>query len=285
MKLVTQRCLMAVAILALVVSWQGHASAASVKWNQDLKKAAVLSQKTGKPILITFTASWCTYCHKLIGETFTDQQLAGQVNECFVPVVLDADANERAVSLLGVEVFPTTLIISPKLDVIGRVTGFHRAPQMAHHLKPFCPSRPENLKQAVVASIPMRPAAQPVVAKKTAPVTAFSGMCLVSMLDDRKLVAGSPEITEEIKGVKLHFASEEHLDTFRKSATKYWPAADGHCPVASVRGEKETGGDASTAAVYRGQVILFRSMKHREEFAKAPRDFMNQLEALQHASR
>ena len=85
------------AAIVMVALLQNTGSAAGVQWGNDLKKAAAESQKTGKPILITFTASWCTYCHKLIGETFTDQKVIARVNKYFVPVVLDADKNERAV--------------------------------------------------------------------------------------------------------------------------------------------------------------------------------------------
>ena len=281
----------AFATVILVATIQNFSSAAStgaatgVKWGNDLKEAAAESQKTGKPILITFTASWCHYCHKLLGETFADPQVISRVNEYFVPVVLDADENERAVELLGIEAFPSTVVISPELNVLGRITGFHRAPQMTQQLAPFCKNQQPVLQQAVVIKTPEKPVAQPVVAQKPAPETAFSGMCLVSMLDDRDLVRGDSAITEEYHGVKLHFASEKYQQTFLADPARYWPLADGHCPVASVRGEKETLGAASTAAVYRGRIVLFRSMNHRSTFAEDPRHFAESLERLQSASR
>ena len=81
------------ASFVLLAMFQTSGSAADVKWNNDLKTAAAESQKTGKPILITLTASWCHYCHKLLDETLADQNVIAQVNEYFVPVVLDADEN------------------------------------------------------------------------------------------------------------------------------------------------------------------------------------------------
>lgn len=271
------------AAFAFVALFQNTGAAAGVQWGNDLKKAAAESQKTGKPILITFTASWCTYCHKLIGETFTDQKVIARVNKYFVPVVLDADKNERAVQLLGIEAFPSTIVISPELNVLGRITGFHKAPQMNQHLEPFCKAPSQKLQQAVVKKTPEKAVAQPVAARKPAAETAFSGMCLVSMLDERDLVRGSAKIVDEYRGVKLHFASVKHQQAFRADPTKYWPMADGHCPVALVRTEKETLGSASTAAVYRGKIVLFRSMKHRGAFAENPRHFAESLERRQTA--
>lgn len=280
-----QRSVTLVATLVLLVMFQSAGSAAELKWGNDLKKAATESKKTGKPILITFTASWCHYCHKLLDETFTDQKVIARVNEYFVPVVLDADENEKAVELLGIEAFPSTVVISPDLNILGRITGFHKAPQMAQHLSPFCKEQKPKLQQAVVKKTPEKQVAQPVAARMSAPQTAFSGMCLVSMLDDRDLVRGSSKITEEYRGVKLHFASEKHQQAFKAEPAKYWPLADGHCPVASVRNEKETLGAASTAAVYRGRVVLFRSLKHRSTFAENPRGFAESLAQLRTASR
>jgi YHS domain-containing protein/thiol-disulfide isomerase/thioredoxin len=280
-----QKAVTVLVALVIVVMFHNAGMAAELKWGNDLKKAAAESQATGKPILITFTASWCHYCHKLLDETFTNQELIARVNEYFVPVVLDADENERAVELLGIEAFPSTVVISPELNVLGRIKGFHPAPQMAQQLAPFCKKRQPDLQQAVVKKTPEKPVAQPVAARMPAPQTAFSGMCLVSMLDDRDLVRGNSKITEEYRGAKLHFASEKHQQAFRAEPAKYWPLADGHCPVASVKGENETLGAASTAAVYRGKIVLFRSLEHRGAFAEDPRHFVESLERLQTASR
>ncbi|MDA1164737.1 MAG: thioredoxin family protein [Planctomycetota bacterium] len=274
-----------VVAFAVVASLPDTGTAANVKWGNDLNKAAVESEQTGKPMLITFTASWCTYCHKLINETFADQRVVSQINECFVPVILDADANEKAVELLGIEAFPSTVVISPELKVLGTITGFHRAAQMRQHLEQYCLTQQKKLQQAVVSNTGAKADAQPVAARMPAAETAFSGMCLVSMLDDRDLVRGSSTITIEHRGVKLHFASEKRLEAFRADPTRYWPLADGHCPVALARAEKETLGAASTAAVYRGQIVLFRSMSHHATFADDPRLFVESLERLQSASR
>ncbi|NQV26790.1 MAG: hypothetical protein HQ518_20755, partial [Rhodopirellula sp.] len=158
-------------------------------------------------------------------------------------------------------------------------------PQMVQHLAPFCTEQKPQLQQAIVETAPEKSTTQPVAARMPAARTAFSGMCLVSMLDDRDLVRGSSTITDEYRGMKLHFASEAYQQAFHADPEKYWPLADGHCPVASVRGEKETLGAASTAAVYRGKIVLFRSMTHRGTFAEDPQKFVESLARLQSATR
>jgi thioredoxin-related protein len=70
-----QKAVTVLVALVIVVMFHNAGMAAELKWGNDLKKAAAESQATGKPILITFTASWCHYCHKLLDETFTNQEL------------------------------------------------------------------------------------------------------------------------------------------------------------------------------------------------------------------
>ena len=271
------------ALLALTVlvslSAFSTASAAGVEWHRNLRDAAAQSEKSGKPILLQFTASWCGYCHKMLRETFTEKEIAAQINKCFVPVVLDADDNEAVVDAVGVEAFPTTVIISPELDVIGRIQGFYQAPQFAQKLAPYC-RKSQTVAQTAVLKGDAPPVARPVSAEKAAPSVAFGGLCLVSMLDDRKMLKGDAKITHETHGVLLQFSSEEHLKTFLAKPERYWPTADGHCPVATVNGEKDTVGDPATTAVYHDQLLIFHDLDHRAEFAKHPQEFMQKLTAV-----
>lgn len=113
------------------------ASAADVAWRKDLRQAGIEAQRTGKPILMQVTAEWCGYCHQMIDEVFTQDAVASRINASFIPVLLDADRNPRAVELIGIESFPSTIIISPELNVIGRVEGFHQANAFLAKLAPY----------------------------------------------------------------------------------------------------------------------------------------------------
>lgn len=112
-------------------------SAADVAWRKDLRQAGIEAQRTGKPVLMQVTAEWCGYCHQMIDEVFTQEAVASRINASFIPVLLDADRNPRAVELIGIESFPSTIIISPELNVIGRVEGFHQANAFLAKLAPY----------------------------------------------------------------------------------------------------------------------------------------------------
>lgn len=238
-----------------------------IKWHKDLQKAAEIAQQTGKPILVQFTADWCTFCHKMLDETLSNQKIAKQVNECFIPVVLDADANEQIVAALGVEAFPTTVVISPDLKSANRMVGFFRPAQFESQIAPICKETRARLAKAAAKKKLEKPA-------KPVPQLAFKGLCLVSLLDDRKQITGNEKITAVYNGAKLQFSSEAHRRAFLAMPEQYWPLNDGQCPVASKRKEKDTVGDPATVAVYRGRLVLFNSMDHRNAFAEDPRSFV-----------
>lgn len=308
-----KRSLLPVLFLTLAVTWSQTADAATVSWRKDLKTAAAEAEKSGKSILIQFTAEWCGYCHKMLRETFTDDAVIKQINECFIPVVLDADEHERLVEVIGVSAFPTTVIISPNLDVEAKIEGFHRPTGFAQRIDPFCRKQAARVEVAIKAPAkpekpslkrPIRPATADLETAPKAneavpapallpeqlpaaqkPSVAFEGLCLVSLLNDRQFKPGDKSITHEFKGVKLQFDSEEARRKFIARPAKYWPLADGHCPVSTVNAEKNTAGDVRTVAVFRGRLVIFQSLQHRNEFATRPGDYLQRLEQVQHARR
>ena len=110
---------------------------------------------------------------------------------------------------------------------------------------------------------------------------AFDGLCLVSMLDERKRETGSALYKTVHAKRTLHFSSKENLAEFQARPEKYWPLLDGQCPVSKARGEKTLQGDPKTVAVFRGQLIFFKDLAHRKDFAKNPRGYLEESRTAQ----
>jgi len=117
-----------------------NARPASVAWKKDFRTAVLQARKERKPILIEVTASWCGYCHKMLRETFTDAQVVRDVDGCFVPLIVDADAQPKLVEAVGVRGLPATVIVSPDLKIVGKVSGYKTAKQMHVLLGKACPA-------------------------------------------------------------------------------------------------------------------------------------------------
>ena len=256
---------------AIQPALRGQAKPVSIQWGNSLQKAAEQARKTGKPILVQFTADWCTFCHKMLDETLSNEEIAQQVNECFIPVVLDADQNGPVVKALGVEAFPTTVVISADLKSANRIVGFFKPAAFETQLDPYCRETRARLAKLAKQAKPEEPKAKPPLG--------FDGLCLVSLLDDRKLDKGDERVTAVFNGQRLQFVSERHRRAFLTEPEKYWPMMDGRCPGASLREEAARTGDPATVAVYRGRLILFHSVEHREDFAADPASFLPQLAA------
>jgi thiol-disulfide isomerase/thioredoxin/YHS domain-containing protein len=286
--------------------------AAGVAWRHDLKKAAAESERTGKPILLQVTAEWCGYCHKMLRETFPDEKLAKKINDCFIPVVLDADKNEKIVDAIGISAFPSTIVISPELDVIGRVRGFHTPRSLEKKLAPFCkkkqntvaasvtpvskPAKTESANEESVGKkvenraeelpekfVPRLPTLSiPAVSvRPLVPEPAFEGLCLVSMLNGRIRTEGEKMHSTVFQKQRLQFASKENLNEFLADPMKYWPLLGGRCPVAVAREDKDLHGDPQTVAVFQGKLVFFKDLSHREDFSKNPRGYFQQATATQ----
>lgn len=102
----------------------GATGAAKLIWQTDLREAHTLAVEQDRPILLVFSAKWCTYCHKLLREVGADKKLAAFVTANFVPTQLDFDKEKRIAEVLDVESLPTTLLLTPKVDLLQRKAGY-----------------------------------------------------------------------------------------------------------------------------------------------------------------
>ena len=145
----TQRQRVLFAFAAFLV-FSSTGAAKTINWRTDHRKAVEESVRLEKPILVRVGANWCGYCVKMERETFTDRTVARHVNTCFVPLALDADSDSRMVASLGITSFPTTLVISPKMQVVQKIVGFRTANQLEGQLKRLCQHSAETGDSATV---------------------------------------------------------------------------------------------------------------------------------------
>lgn len=242
-------------------------TAGEVKWNKDIKQAAQRAVQEKKPMMIMVSAPWCGYCQKMLKTTFQDEKLADQINHNFVPVYLNADENEKIVKELKVDGLPTTLIISPEMEVVQRFPGYQSAQQMSGPLVELC-----NHTNVI------RPAKLTKSKPKTQPPAAFEGTCLVSLRDDGKLVKGTSQWWSQHKGQVVYFASEDHKKRFDAKPESYWPVADGVCLVSYDKEQAARPGAPVLAMIYADRVWFFADEAHQAEFVKNPKPYLSHLQ-------
>lgn len=257
--------------LALLFAGIGTLVAASqltadeVKWNKDIKQAAQRAVKEKKPLMVMVSAPWCAYCQQMLKTTFQDPKLAEHINHGFVPVYLDADEHEEIVKELQIKGLPTTLIISPEMQVVERFPGYQSAEQLSGPIVKLC-DHSKVIRPAKHAKF------------KPQPPAAFEGTCLVSLRDDGKLVKADGKWWSEHKGQVVYFASEAHKKQFDANPESYWPVADGACLVSQEKDQTARPGAPVLAMIYADRVWFFADEAHQAEFVKNPKPYLSHLQ-------
>jgi thioredoxin 1 len=110
------------------ISWSSTATLA------DAKQSAT---EAGKPIFVDLSAVWCGYCKKMKKNVYTDAAVAQAMNAGYIPLALDGEKSEGAelVSTLGINGFPTLLILDAQGSVLKKNTGYLDAEQLIAFLK------------------------------------------------------------------------------------------------------------------------------------------------------
>ncbi|MEX1232630.1 MAG: thioredoxin family protein [Planctomycetaceae bacterium] len=108
-----------------------------IHWRKDMKVAYKESQATGKPMFVQFTAGWCGYCKKMEQSTFSDPQVIEFINQTFIPLMIDKERNEKFAQAVGIEGLPTTVVISPQLEMTEKLTGFQSSWELTKALSSY----------------------------------------------------------------------------------------------------------------------------------------------------
>ncbi len=131
------RALLPALLLAAAVAHAGPApaDAPAIRW-RGYEEGVAEAGRTGRLLLLNFTADWCKFCKKMKAETYTDPQVVAAVNAGFVPVMVDTDKDQRRAQEFFVRGLPTIWFVEK--DGTSRITalpGYVDAPTFLQILK------------------------------------------------------------------------------------------------------------------------------------------------------
>lgn len=112
-----------IALAAGELTWHSHAEAMPLAAKQD------------KPVIIHFTAEWCSWCTKMKKETYTDPAVAKLMTEDFITAMVDSDHNRLLGFLYGVQSLPTIWIVGSDGKGIAKISGYKDAGAFRKHLE------------------------------------------------------------------------------------------------------------------------------------------------------
>lgn len=238
-------------------------------WRRSYKQAAEEARHRRRPILVKITATWCGPCRQMQQLTFTDERVQRRLRRDFVLLEVDADEHPELVADFKVEAYPTTLVVSPELTVVKRLTGFQSAGDLVSVLELV------RSKDAPDEDNEVEPASALSVANSGD--LAFDGFCLASLLDDNRLRKGDSQFIADYKGQRVCFHSEVHRDRFLSDPERYWPVANGRCLVSSHDNGLAANGDPRVGVIWRGKLWFFSDRETQQRFIQMPHQYAGSL--------
>jgi thioredoxin-like negative regulator of GroEL len=106
-----------------------------IKWRTDYVQARREALDKGLPLVIDFGTKTCHYCVLLDQKTFRDPQVIRVMNDRFVPLKIDAEAEVSLASKLQIASYPTIVLAGPDGTILGTMVGFKEAAEFHENLQ------------------------------------------------------------------------------------------------------------------------------------------------------
>ena len=90
-----------------------------------------------RPLLVMFTSDNCAYCVKMVRETYRHPSIERLLTGRTEGVLAHASDNQALVSRLGIRGYPTSMLVSPRGEVLMVVEGFLDAEAFALRVGPL----------------------------------------------------------------------------------------------------------------------------------------------------
>jgi hypothetical protein len=238
-----------------------------INWREDLGQAQAEAKSRDLLLWIQFTGPWCINCRRMDRATFVHPGVVARSREQFVPLKLRSDEHEALAVSLGLSSLPSTVIVRTNGEVVEKYEGYIEP-------ETFEVTLDDVLRREGRSPEQLAAKARKAALDKDGEV-GLAGYCPVSLLQEKKLVPGRPDLTVKHDGKVFRFAGETELMAFRQKPDSFAPANDGRCPVSQVdRGDFHRG-DPRWGVVYNGHLFLFKDVAERDRFVKDPERYAN----------
>jgi YHS domain-containing protein/thiol-disulfide isomerase/thioredoxin len=249
-----------------------------IAWRDDYGGALQEARDTNRLVWIQFTGPWCPNCLRMERDSFPDGDVIEHAQRSFVPLKLRSDVHERLALDFNLSGLPATVLVAPTREIVAVRQGYLGPDELEQVLREAVTNwraRDAAPRTGETAAGRAKPeAADRANADSRRPKEetklALSGYCPVSLVSDRKLVAGQTEYTVRHEGTAYRFASAVLSERFRQEPERYIPANGGDCPVTELDRGIARPGDPRWGVLYHGRLYLCASEGARRRFLTEP---------------
>ncbi len=106
-----------------------------IKWQEYSPEAFSKAKKENKPIFMLISAVWCYWCHVFEDKTLEQDEVAGYVNEHYIPVFVDYEKRKDIARQYPASGLPATVILAPNGEELATVPGYQPPEKFIANLK------------------------------------------------------------------------------------------------------------------------------------------------------
>lgn len=260
------------------------------EWHSDFRSARIEAAATGLPVVLHFSAEWCSACGRMKHEVLETEQVISMLGRQFVGIQIDVDRNPRLASTWKITTLPTVVFLRADGVPVARTEGYASDRDWRMRLAGFKVLAPAHLVDEVCRG-PAEAALEDRVHHQTSgdgstacalrwngkTLVGLGGYSPVSFVRDREWKCGDPQYAYVYERVEYHLADAEQLELFRSSPDRFSPVLHGCDPVAS--GEHTAlPGKMQFGAFFKGKAWFFASRISRDLFKSDPGGFANGLD-------
>lgn len=125
------------AIAAPPAQKNGHKAPDGVFDHKTVEEAWKIAIEKKKPLLVMFTSNNCTFCKKMIVDTYSNQQVKELLRGRTETVMAHSDNYASLIKKLGIRGYPSSLLISPEGEVLDFMEGYVAPQEFAKRVSPL----------------------------------------------------------------------------------------------------------------------------------------------------
>jgi YHS domain-containing protein/thiol-disulfide isomerase/thioredoxin len=249
-----------------------------ISWRDDYGGALEEARASNRLVWIQFTGPWCPNCVRMERDSFPDADVIDHAQRSFVPLKLRSDVHEQLALAFNVSGLPATVLVTPTRDIIAVRQGYLGPDELEQLLREGvttwrgrdAAAKTDTARTDTTTADGAAHGGTAAPRSKDEPKPALSGYCPVSLVSDRKLVAGQAAHTVEHEGRTYRFANVAMSEQFRKEPERFIPVNRGDCPVTQVDHGIARPGIPRWGLLYQGRLFVFATEGARRQFLDDP---------------